>query len=52
LIFYCDRGEFKLDLPNLIDVYYVDSSVNLSRELIFLCISNFDGRITVYLQQF
>jgi hypothetical protein len=52
LIFYCDRGEFKLDLPDLIDVCYVDSSVNLSREFIFLCISNFDGRITVCLQPF
>jgi hypothetical protein len=52
LIFYCDRGEFKLDLPNLIDVCYVDSSVNLSREFMFLCISNVNGRIYVRLQPF
>jgi hypothetical protein len=52
LIFYCDRGEFKLDLPNLIDVCYVDSSVNLSREFIFLCISNVNGKIDVRLQPF
>jgi hypothetical protein len=52
LIFYCDRGEFKLDLPNLIDVCYVDSSVNLSREFIFLCISNVNGKINVRLQPF
>ncbi|MCR6669198.1 MAG: hypothetical protein NDF51_04295 [archaeon YNP-WB-040] len=52
LIFYCDRGEFKLDLPNLIDVCYVDSSVNLSREFMFLCISNVNGKINVRLQPF
>ncbi|MCS7368146.1 MAG: hypothetical protein NDF57_00265 [archaeon GBS-70-058] len=52
LILCCDQGEFKLSLPYLIDVCYVNSNVNLSREFLFVYISNVDGKIIVCLQLF